>query len=98
MPHPSYWFEKIHEAINKPKGDHAHLVTCQGFYIDDLLNHYKNALSKESKDFFLKLNISLKNLENIFKRTIPRGSFKRDNMLENWHLTLKTILSDDSTH
>lgn len=87
MPHPSYWFKKIHEAINKPKGDHAHLITSQGRYIDDLLDHYRDPLGKEGKTICWKLNTSLENLENIFKRTIPQESFKRGNMLENLYLT-----------
>lgn len=48
MPHPSYWFEKIHEAISKPDGDHAYLVTFEGRYIDDLLDHSKDVLSKDN--------------------------------------------------
>jgi len=34
MPHPSYWYEKINEAISKPRGDHAAAVVQAGSYIE----------------------------------------------------------------
>ena len=46
MPSPTYWFEKIHEAISKPKGPHAELALGKNGYIDCLLDD-----SKDSPDF-----------------------------------------------
>ena len=76
MPHPSYWFEKIHEAISNPKGDRAHLVTFQGFYIDDLLDHYKDALSKESKDNLLEVEHLAEKLREYIQKNYTSGKFQ----------------------
>ena len=46
MPSPTYWFEKINEAISKPKGPHAELALVENGYIDCLLDY-----SKDSPDF-----------------------------------------------
>ena len=43
MPSPDYWFEKINEAINKPKGDRAYIAPQDGGYIDRLLDHSKDS-------------------------------------------------------
>ena len=75
MPHPTYWFEKIHEAISKPKGDHANLVT-QGFYIDELLNHYKDSLSKESKDNFFEVEHLAEKLREYIQKNYTSGKFQ----------------------
>ena len=48
MSSPTYYFEKINEAINKPKGDHAYLVIYHERYINELLDHYKGYLSEVS--------------------------------------------------
>lgn len=48
MPSPVYWSEKINEAINNPKGDHASLIVERGRYINDLLKHYEEYLDKEN--------------------------------------------------
>lgn len=42
MPSPTYWFEKINEAISKPKGPHAELALGKHGYIDCLLDYSKN--------------------------------------------------------
>lgn len=76
MPHPTYWFEKIHEAISKPKGDHANLVVTQGFYIDDLLNHYKDSLSKESKDNFFEVEHLAEKLREYIQKNYTSGKFQ----------------------
>ena len=74
MPH--YWFDKIHEAISNPKGDRAHLVTFQGFYIDDLLDHYKDALSKESKDNLLEVEHLAEKLREYIQKNYTSGKFQ----------------------
>lgn len=43
MSTPTYWFEKINEAINKPKGDHANIAIRPGGHIDNLLEHSQNS-------------------------------------------------------
>ena len=45
MPSPAYWLEKIHEAINKPNGDHAFLALTDGGYIDSILKHCQSSLN-----------------------------------------------------
>ena len=48
MPSPTYWFEKIHDAIDNRKGDHAVVIANHGAYLDDLLDYYKDSLSEDS--------------------------------------------------
>ena len=98
MPHPSYWFEKIHEAISKPKGDHAHLVTFQGFYIDALLNYYKDSWSEESKDNFLEVEHLAEKLREYIQKNYTSGKFQTKKYARKLASDLKTILSDGSTH
>lgn len=43
MPSPTYWFEKINEAISRPKGAHAELALGEHGYLDCLLDHSKNS-------------------------------------------------------
>lgn len=43
MPSPTYWFEKINEAIRTPKGPHAELALGKDGYIDRLLDASQNA-------------------------------------------------------
>ena len=76
MPHPSYWLDKIHEAISNPKGDHAHVVTFQGFYIDDLLDHYKGSLSQESKDNLLEVEHLAEKLREYIQKNYTSGKFQ----------------------
>ena len=43
MPSPTYWFEKLNEAISKPKGDHAELALGEDGYINLLLEYSKDS-------------------------------------------------------
>ena len=43
MSSPAYWYEKINEAISKPKGPHAELALGKDGYIDLLLRYSKNS-------------------------------------------------------
>ena len=43
MSSPTYYFEKINEAISKPKGPHAELALGKYGYIDSLLDYSKNS-------------------------------------------------------
>lgn len=43
MPSPTYWFEKLNEAISKPKGPHAELALAKDGYIDCLLDYSKDS-------------------------------------------------------
>ena len=43
MSSPTYWFEKINEAISKPKGPHAELALGENGYIDLLLKYSKDS-------------------------------------------------------
>ena len=96
MPHPSYWFEKIHEAISNPKGDRAHLVTFQGCYIDDLLDHYKGSLSKDN---LLELEVEhlTEKLREYIQKNYTSGKFQTRKYARKLASDLKTILSNDST-
>ena len=76
MPPPSYWFEKIHEAISKPKEDHANFVTFQGAYIDNLLTHYKDSLSEESKDNLLEVEHLAEKLREYIQKNYTSGKFQ----------------------
>ena len=94
MPHPNYWFEKIHEAISKPKGDHAYLVTFQGFYIDDLLDH----LSKDdslSKDNSLEAEHLAEKLREYIQKNHTSRKFQTRNYARKLVSDLKAILTYD---
>ena len=43
MASPAYWFEKINEAISKPRGPHAELALGENGYIDLLLKYSKDS-------------------------------------------------------
>ena len=94
MPPPSYWFDKIHEAISTPKGDHAHLVTFQGFYIDDLLDHYKDALSKDN---LLAVEHLAEKLREYIQKNYTSGKFQTREYARKLASDLKTILRGGAT-
>ena len=98
MPPPSYWFEKIHEAISQPKGGPAELVACHGFYIDNLLDHYKGSLSKESQDNLLEVEHLAEKLREYIQKNYTSGKFQTREYARKLASDLKTILSDGSTH
>ena len=47
MSSPTYCYEKINEAISKPKGPHAELALVKDGYIDRLLDYSKDSCNFE---------------------------------------------------
>ena len=91
MPNPMYWFEKINEAIDKPKGDRASIIVNHGDYINDLLNHYKDRLSENS---FSRAETLAEELREYVTQNYER-KFKTVGYARNLVSDLKSVLGYD---
>ena len=89
MPSPGYCFEKINEAISKPKSGHAELVAIDGYYINNLLSHYKESLSE---DDFLEATILAKELREYIQNNYRSPKFRTMKYARKLVGDLKTIL------
>ena len=91
---PAYWFEKINEVINTPKGNRAWRVNFEGTYIDELFDHYKDSVSQND---LLEVEHLMEKLREYIQRNCT-SKFQTKEYARKLVSDLKAVLGHDSIH